>query len=267
MHSIVCVKPVPDPSRFDKLRLDPETMLLRRDAAPAVINPLDRGALEAAFELKRRFGGAVSALTMAAPNAEEQLREALALGCDRAYLLTDKAFAGADTLATARVLQAAVRKIGRFDLLFCGGYSADGSTGQVGPQLAELLDIPDLDFVAKLELKRGRVRATCKLEDGEAVRETGLPALVTIAPQSGAPRLTPMHGIHGAVRRKITVWSARDLRLDPKTVGLAGSPTRMLNIFTPPSNRKGEILQGTADEAAGELIEKLGLTTIRGGSR
>ena len=267
MHSIVCVKPVPDPSRFDKLRLDPETMLLRRDEAPAVINPLDRGAIEAAVGLKRSLGGTVSALTMAAPNAEEQLREALALGCDRAYLLTDKAFAGADTLATARCLHAAVRKIGRFDLLFCGGYSADGSTGQVGPQLAELLGIPDLDFVFKLEVKRGRLRATCRLDDGEAVCEADLPALVTIAPQTGAPRLTPMRGIQGALRRKVTKWSAADLRLAPKTVGLAGSPTRMLNIFTPPSNRKGEILQGSADEAAEQLIEKLSLKAARGGAR
>ncbi|MBI5242535.1 MAG: electron transfer flavoprotein subunit beta/FixA family protein [Elusimicrobia bacterium] len=268
MHSIVCVKPVPDPSRFDKLRLDPDTMLLRRDEAPAVINPMDRNALEAAFELKRLFGGAVSALTMAAPSAEEQLQETLALGCDRAVLLSDKAFAGADTLATARCLHAAVRRLGRFDLILCGGCSADGSTGQVGPQLAELLGIPDLTFVCRLELKRKVVRAHCRLENGQAVCETALPALVTLDSAANAPRLTPMHGIQKALRKKITVWSARDLRLAPKTVGLAGSPTRMLNIFTPSSSRKGEILQGSANEVSAQLIEKLRREQIlAGGAR
>ena len=270
MHIIVCVKPVPDPSRFDKLRLDPETMLLRRDEVPPVINPLDRNALEAAFELKRRLGGSVSVLTMAAPSAEEQLQEALALGCDRACLLTDRAFAGADTLATARCLRAAVRKLGRFDLILCGGYSADGSTGQVGPQLAELLGIPDLTHVFRVSVSGRRLRAHCRLENGQAVCEMGLPALITLDQDANSPRLTPMAGLRGALKKKIAAWSAADLGLDPKTVGLAGSPTRMLNIFTPPAARKGEILQGPANEVAAQLIERLRRDQVlpaRGGSR
>ena len=257
MHIIVCVKPVPDPSRFDRLRLDPETMLLRRDEAPAVINPLDRHALEAAVTLKARLKGKISVLAMAAPNAAEQLQEALALGCDRACLLSDRAFAGADTLATARVLAAAARKLGRFDLILCGGYTADGSTGQVGPQLAELLGIPDLTFVRAMELRRGKLRAHCIREDGQAVCETALPALVTLDQSANTPRLTPMSGIRPAVGKKIGAWSASDLGLAPDQIGLAGSPTRMLNIFTPPTKRKGEILQGSANEVASQLIAKL----------
>ncbi|MBI5239002.1 MAG: electron transfer flavoprotein subunit beta/FixA family protein [Elusimicrobia bacterium] len=257
MHIIVCVKPVPDPSRFDKLRLDPDTMLLRRDEVPSVINPLDRNALEAAAALKARHKGRVSALAMAAPGALEQLQEALALGCDRACLLTDPAFAGADTLATARVLAAAVRKLGRFDLILCGGYSADGSTGQVGPQLAELLGIPDLTFARSLEIKRKKLHAHCLREERQAVCETELPALVTLDQSANAPRLTPLASLRAAASKKISAWSARDLKLAPSGVGLAGSPTRMLNIFTPPVKRRGEMLQGSPDEAAAQLLERL----------
>jgi len=257
MNIVVCIKPVPDPARCDRLRLDPDTMLLRRDEVPSVINPLDRNALEAAVTLKARLKGRISVLCMAAPGAAEQLQEALALGCDRACLLTDAAFAGADTLATARVLAAAVRKLGRCDLILCGAYTADGSTGQVGPQLAELLGIPDLTFARSLEIKKRRLHAHCLREDGQAVCETDLPALVTLDQSANVPRLTPLSGIRPAAGRNISTWSASDLGLAPSRVGLAGSPTRMLNIFTPPVKRKGEMLQGSADEAAAQLLERL----------
>ena len=195
LHIVVCIKPVPDPARWEKLALDPETMLLNRSEVPAVINPLDLNAIEQALVIKESIEGTrtktvretagrrgngttraasgvtISVLTMAPPVAEEQLREALAMGCDRAYLASDRAFAGADTLATARCLAAAIGKIGEVgrngeiddgknggarsggvDLIFCGGYSADGSTAQVGPQIAELLEIPDLTHVIRLEV-------------------------------------------------------------------------------------------------------------------
>ncbi|MBI5210265.1 MAG: electron transfer flavoprotein subunit beta/FixA family protein [Elusimicrobia bacterium] len=254
---IVCLKPVPDPSRFDKLRLDPETMLLRRGDVPQVVNPGDRHAIEAAVDLKKRFGGTIACLTMAPPDAREQLEEALAMGCDRACLLTDRAFAGADTLATARALAAAVRKLGRFDLILCGCYSADGSTGQVGPQLAELLGIPDLTHALSLRLQGRRLQARCGLQDGTAALEAGLPALVSLDPRANVPPLPPMRGISGALAKKIPAWSAADLGLAPAEVGLAGSPTRMLNVFTPAAGRKGEILQGSANEVAAQLLEKL----------
>jgi len=202
LHIVVCIKPVPDPARWEKLVLDPETMLLNRSEVPAVINPLDLNAIEQALVIKESIEGTgrklgketarttvgrrgngttraatgvtITVLTMAPPAAEEQLREALAMGCDRAYLVSDRAFAGADTLATARCLAAAIRKIGEIwrngriddgknggarsggvDLVFCGGYSADGSTAQVGPQIAELLEIPDLTHVIRLEVVKG----------------------------------------------------------------------------------------------------------------
>jgi len=257
IHSVVCIKPVPDPNQFDRLRLDPETMLLERDKVPAVINPLDRVAIEQALLFRERFGGKVTVITMAAPEAEEQLREALAMGCDRACLLTDKAFAGGDTWATAKVLAAAIKKLGRFDMVFCGGCSADGSTAQVGPQLAELLGVADLVHVFQLETRKGGFRAHCRLEGGHAVYDCGLPVLVTMDKEANVPRAADMVGIRKALNRPLTVWTAKDLRLKPKEVGLSGSPTQMLNIYAPSLGRKGEIIQGTPNEAVAELLSRL----------
>ena len=257
LDMIVCIKPVPDPKKWDKLKLDPETMLLCRGAIPPVINPLDRNAIEQAVELKAQFGGSIGVVTMAPPDAVEQLNEALAMGCDHAFLLSDRAFAGADTLATARCLAAAVRKIGRYDLIFCGGYSLDGSTSQVGPQLAELLGIPDLTHAVRVELDDRGLTAHCKVEDGRVIYQTDLPALVTFAQESNRPRLPTMVGVMRAAGTPIVTWNAGDLGLDPETVGLRGSPTQMLNVFNAPSGRKGVVLQGSPDELATKLLEKL----------
>ncbi|MFA5140033.1 MAG: electron transfer flavoprotein subunit beta/FixA family protein [Elusimicrobiota bacterium] len=253
LRCAVCIKPVPDPTRWSKLRLDPETLLLCRDEVPAVINPLDRNAIE----LARGLGGSVSVLTMAAPDAEEHLREALAMGCDQAFLLTDKAFAGADTLATAKVLAAALRKLGELDLILCGGYSLDGSTAQVGPQVAELLGLPDLPHVFKLEFKGSGLRCHCRTDSGHAIVEAELPALVTLDKGANQPRLASMIGIREASSKKLTVWSAKDLGLDPSQTGLRGSPTRMLGITIPDLKRKGDVLQGSPAQAAVELVTRL----------
>jgi len=274
LHVVVCIKPVPDPARWEKLKLDPETLLLNRSEVPAVVNSLDLNALEQALAIKESLGGkgggvarkakcpqvTISVLTMAPPAAEEQLREALAMGCDRAFLASDRAFAGADTLATARCLAAAIRKIGetdRVDLVFCGGYSADGSTAQVGPQVAELLDMPDLTHVVSLDMVEGGVRAACKVEEGTMLGQCDLPVLVTFDREANRPRLPDMPGIRRARDLSVEVWSAADLGLDPAAVGLKGSPTQMLNMFTQAQKRKGEIISGNAGEAAGALIDRL----------
>ncbi len=257
MNIVVCMKPVPDPRRWGKLKLDPRTMLLRRDEVPAVINPLDRNAIEQAVAL--REDGAVTVISMAPREAEEQLAEALAMGCDRAYLLSDAAFAGADSLATARCLAAAIRKLGGIDLVFCGSYSLDGSTSQVGPQIAELLDIPDLTHVTALALDGGTLRARCATEGGETIYECDLPALVTFDKEVNVPRLPSMTGIMRAASTGVARWTAADLDLAPEEAGLAGSPTQMLNIFTPPAARKGEMLEGSPSQMAAALVAKLGL--------
>jgi electron transfer flavoprotein beta subunit len=257
LHIVVCMKPVPDPKKWGKLKLDPETMLLRRGDVPAIINPLDRNAIEQALVLREAHGGSVTVLTMAPPDAEEQLSETLAMGCDRACLLSDPAFAGADTLATAVALTAAIGKLPPFDLVLCGAYSADGSTAQVGPQLAELLEVPDFTQAIALEVRDNLVRARCRMEDGDTVYETTLPAVATLSREANVPRLPTMRGIMRAAQVGVERWTAEDLGLDTCAVGLKGSPTQMLNVFTPPSGRKGEILQGTANEAAAQLVERL----------
>lgn len=262
----VCIKPVPDPKLWSKLTLDPGTMLLTRGAVPPVINPLDRVAIEEAVRLKAQSGGVVSVMTMAPPDAEEQLIEAMAMGCDRAYLLTDKAFAGGDTLATARCLTAAIRKAGAFDLIFCGAYSLDGSTSQVGPQIAELLGIPDITHATEVDLAGSCIRARCKTEDGAAAFEAGLPALVTFASDVSRPRLPNMVGLRRAIETPVVRWGAEDLGLESDQVGLRGSPTQMLNIFTASTGRKGEILQGTPDEIAARLLANLHLNLARDGA-
>jgi electron transfer flavoprotein beta subunit len=257
LNIIVCVKPVPDPKQWGKLKLDPETMLLCREGIPAVVNPLDRTALAQALALRGAHGGRISVLCMAPPEGEDQLREALATGCDQAYLLTDRAFAGADTMATARCLAAAIRKIGAFDLILCGAYSLDGSTAQVGPQVAELLGLPDLSQAVEIELQARVLRGRCKSEGGWAGYETELPALVTLAAEAAPARLPSMVGIGLAATAEVTVWKASDLGVKAEEVGLAGSPTQMLNVFSAPAGRKGEILQGPPDEVASQLLDKL----------
>jgi electron transfer flavoprotein beta subunit len=257
LHIIVCIKPVPDPRKWGKLKLDPQTLLLRRGDVPAVINPLDRQAIEQALALREAEGGAVTLVSMAPPEGDEQLVEAMAMGADRACLLTDRAFAGADSLATATVLAAAVRKLAPWDLVFCGAYSADGSTAQVGPQLAELLGVPDLTHVVAFETRGGMVRARSETEDGYTVYETELPAVATFSREANVPRLPSMRGIMQAARAGVERWTAADLGLAENTVGLAGSPTQMLNVFSPPSARKGEMLQGTPNEVAARLLERL----------
>jgi electron transfer flavoprotein beta subunit len=262
-HIVVCIKPVPDPASWEKLGLDPDTMLLNRTDLPAVINPLDLNAIEQALILKETSGATISVLTMAPPEAEEQLREALAMGCDKAYLASDLAFAGADTLATSRCLAAAISKIGKLgklgavDLIFCGSYSLDGSTAQVGPQIAEILGIPDLTGAVSLELSAGSVHVACKVEEGTLVAECDLPVLVTFDREAACPRLATMSGIRRARELPIVVWSYADLGLDPEAVGLAGSPTHMLNVFAQAQGRKGEILGGSPSEVAGALVSRL----------
>ena len=179
------------------------------------------------------------------------------MGCDHAYLASDRAMAGADTLATARCLAAAIRKIGRFDLVFCGAHSADGSTAQVGPQVAELLDVPDLTDVVSLEIQGAGLCAVSRVEDGEIVFECDLPALVTFDREANRPRLPAMSGIRRARGLPVVSWDLRDLGLAADEAGLAGSPTRMLNMYTRTPGRKGEMLTGSPVEMADRLAEKL----------
>lgn len=255
---IVCLKPVPDPQAWDRLRLDPATKTLIREGIPSVINPLDRQALEAALEIKDAYGAEVVLLSMAPPASQPVLREALALGADRAVLLSDQVFAGSDTLATALILAQGIRRLGPFDLIFCGNYTLDGSTAQVPSQIAEFLGIPNIMHVAHLELVGGeRLLVTQKIEHGYLKLEARPPLLLSLLKEANKPRYLSFLGILAAEQREIATWTNQDLNLDPAGIGLRGSPTQMADLLLRPRERQGLRLEGRAEEVARRLAEKL----------
>ncbi len=258
MEIVVCVKPVPDPKQWSKLALDPVTKVLRREGIETVLNPLDRHALEAALQVRQKLGGRVRVISMAPPFTQEVVRETLALGADEAALLSDRAFAGGDSWATVLVLAAGIRRWGRPDLVLCGAESVDGSTGQVGPQLAHLLEMAHLTYVCGIEeVTAERVVARWQVEEGYARVEVHLPAVLTVTRDCNRPRGMTMMGVVQARNKPLTVLSAADLGLDPATVGLQGSPTQMGDMWMPESGRRQEMLRGEPEEIVQRLLERL----------
>jgi electron transfer flavoprotein alpha/beta subunit len=235
-----------------------------REGAEGVLNLTDKHALEAALQLKEQHGGCSTALSMGPPQAEEALREALSMGIDRAILLSDKAFAGADTLSTAYTLSLAAKKIGSYDLILCGKESSDGMTAQVGSQVAEFLDLPQLTCATEITIQEESVRIKQKLEDGFRILEAPLPAVITVEREINQARIPTMDTIMDAYRSKeVTVWTAGDLDGDPGLLGLGGSRTKSRAVYTR-HVRKGEVtmLGGEPDEVAGKLIEALQLKAL-----
>jgi len=257
LQILVLVKAVPDPERANEITLDPETGTVKREGIPLVINPLDRNAVEEALRLKEEKGGTVAALSMGPPAAEGPLREALALGVDRAVLLSDRAMAGADTLATARVLAAGARYLGDFDLILCGAESFDGGTAQVGPELAQFLGLPHASYVTSAREKGGLLEVEAKVEDGRKKLQVRLPALLTVSRELNRPRGLSFSGIVRARGKKVEVLSLADLGMDPSRAGVAGSPTIIGDISTPTTTRSGEIIKGDPEEVVDVLVKKL----------
>ncbi|MBI4771171.1 MAG: electron transfer flavoprotein subunit beta/FixA family protein [Chloroflexi bacterium] len=237
MNIIVCLKQIVD---LRQLRIKRETREPVLEGLPLVISDIDKNALEAAVRLKEAVGGKVTALSLsAAPKLKETIKEALAMGADEAVLLLDPAFAATDPPATARALAAAVRKIGAFDLLLLGEGSADNYTGQVGPRLAQLLDLPQATFALNIEPLEGGLRVTRNLDEVLEVVETPLPALVTVLTEINQPRIPALTQILRAGRKPVTEWSAADLGVEP------GAPaTEVLSNLAPVQERKGEIYEG-----------------------
>ncbi len=255
---IVCVKPVPDPKAWDRLRMDPVTKTLIREGIPSIINPLDKHALEAALEIKDAQGAEVALLSMAPASSRPVLRQALAMGADRAVLLSDKVFAGSDTLATSRILTAGIRHLGHFDLIFCGNYTLDGSTAQVPSQIAELLGIPNIMHVTKMEfLEAGRLVVTQKIEQGYVKLAAEPPLLLSFTKEANKPRYTTFLEILAAEKREISLWTNADLNLDESRIGLGGSPTQMADLLLHQKARQGLRLQGSPEEIAQRLVEKI----------
>lgn len=255
MEIVVCVKQVPDTT---EVKIDPATNTLIRQGVPSIINPFDKNALEAALQLKEKQGGTVTVISMGPPQAKEALKECLAIGADTAILVSDRAFGGADTLATSYTLAAAIRELGTYDIIFCGKQAIDGDTAQVGPEMAEHLGIAQATYVAKMDVDGDIVRLEREQEEGYEVIEVKLPLLVSVVKSINEPRLPTVKGTMKANRTEIKMWTAADLDVDAQRIGLTGSPTQVRRIFTPPQRTQGVVIQkDTARDAVAELIQKL----------
>ncbi len=255
MNIAVCLKQVPGTT---KVKIDPQTNTLVRQGIENIVNPFDTYALEEGVRIKERYGGKVTAISMGPPQAEAVLREAISSGADDAILLSDSAFAGADTLATAYTLAKAIERLQECDLIICGRQTVDGDTGQVAPELAEMLGIPFIAYVSQMEgVSNGYMRLQRMVEDGHEVMETPLPAVISVVKEINVPRLPSLRGLTKAKSAVIPVWSISELGIDKARVGLSGSATKVIKIFFPQRVHHGEILQGELENQIDSLIEKL----------
>jgi electron transfer flavoprotein beta subunit len=255
MKMIVCIKQVPDTT---DVKIDPKTGTLIREGVPSIINPDDKHAIEEALRLKEKFGGNVTVISMGPPQADDALREALAMGVDETILLCDRAFAGADTLATSYTLATTIQKIADYDIVICGRQAIDGDTAQIGPQMAEYLGVPQVTYVRDVKIKGKKLIVERTLEDGYEKIETSLPALITVIKDLNKPRYPSVGGIVEAYReREVKIWTAGDIDADITKIGLEGSPTQVKRTFAPEPKGEGEIISGTGEEAAKTLLQKL----------
>jgi len=252
---IVPVKQVPDMS---KVKFDNDIGRIDRSSAGAEINPFDLNALEAAVQIKDKLGGTVTAISMGPLKAESALRDALSRGADDAILLSDRVFAGADTLATSYTLAVAIRKLGGFDLIICGEKTVDGDTGQVGPEIAEHLGMPHVAYVSEIKEAGEKMVLVCEMEGDRYLIESGFPLLITVTKDINVPRLPSLRNTLKARKAEIKIWTAADLtsNVDQSRFGAQGSPTRVYRVTIPAEEgRKGEILKGTADEAVRRVAD------------
>lgn len=255
MNIVVCIKQVPDTT---DVKINPETNTLIRDGVASIINPFDVYAIEEAVRIKEKYGGSVTVISMGPPQVEASLRDAIAVGVDEAVLLTDRAFAGADTLATAYTLAAGIRKLGQTDMVILGRQAIDGDTGQVGPELAENLGLPHLTDIRKIEqIEDGSIILQRMLEEGYVRIKANLPIVITVVKEINEPRLPSLRGKMNAKKKEIVRWSAPDVEADPKRLGLTGSPTQVVKIFSPPRPSGGKIFEGSVSEAVTQLLAEL----------
>ncbi len=235
MKIAVLIKQVPDTS---DVKMDPQTGTMIREGVGAITNPLDLNAIEEAVKIKSQKGAYTVAISMGPKQAEKSLKDAISRGIDTAYLITDKAFAGSDTLATANVLSAALKKLGPFDLILAGEKATDGETGQVGPEVAALLDIPFTTYATSIKIEDGYVVVKRSIEEGHQVQKLPLPCLITVLHTINKPSIPTLGGKKRARRTSIPHLTLKDLNLKKEEVGLLGSPTQVIKIQTPKISRK-----------------------------
>jgi electron transfer flavoprotein beta subunit len=242
MNIVVCVKQVPDTT---DVRINPETNTLIRQGVASILNPFDAYAIEEAVRIKEKLGGVVTVVSMGPPQAMQILRDAISVGADQGILVSDPAFAGADTLATSYTLAVAIRKIGDVGLVLCGKQAIDGDTAQVGPGIAVHLGLPQIAFVRKIrEVGNERIIAERMVEEGIEVVSSSLPAVVTVVKDINQPRLPSLRGKIAAQKAVIPVWTSKDLSVESGRIGLKGSPTWVKSIFTPPPRSGGRKFEG-----------------------
>jgi len=257
MNIIVLIKQVPD---TNEIKIDPKTGNLIREGVESIINPDDRHAIEVALTLKEALAGKTTAVSMGPPQAIDALSEALGMGIDQGILLTDKNFAGADTWATAFTIGRALRKLKGYDLIICGRQAIDGDTAQIGPQVAEFLNVPQLTYVREIEqIDEKRIVVKRALEDGYERVEASLPAVITVVKEANKPRHPRVSFLIDACQDKapIKIWNAADLGVTVQEIGLSGSLTRVIKTFSPKSKREGEMLEGDTQAVVSQLIGKL----------
>ena len=258
MKIVVCIKQVPDTA---EVKLDPKTNTLIRDGVPSIINPDDKAGIEAALQLKEKVGGTVTVVSMGPPQADAALREALAMGCDEAILVTDRAFGGADTWATSSTIAAALKKLD-YDVIITGRQAIDGDTAQVGPQIAEHLGIPQVSYAEEIvEAEEGKLVVKRQFEDRYHIIEVKTPCLITALAELATPRYMTVHGIFDAYREKeVKVWTLEELKdtVDMANIGLKGSPTKVRKTFTPVKNKNCVMVnEGEVEVSAVKLVDLL----------
>ncbi|MBL7071225.1 MAG: electron transfer flavoprotein subunit beta/FixA family protein [Candidatus Omnitrophica bacterium] len=255
MNIVVCIKQVPETT---DVKIDPKTNTLIREGVASIINPFDTYAIEEGVRLKEKFGGKVTVLTMGPPQAAEALREAISVGADEGILVSDRAFAGSDTWVTSYTLAKAIEKLGSVDIILCGKQASDGDTAQVGPGISTHLDIPQVTYVKKIEeIKDETARVERMVEEGFEIIEVPIPCLMTVVKEINEPRLPSLKGKMKARKAEIATWTVNDLDVNKAQLGLDGSPTKVVKIFTPPPRKGGQMLKGEADEIAGVLVDLL----------
>lgn len=257
MKVVVCIKQVPDTS---EVRLDPKTNTLIREGVPSIINPDDRFAIETALQIKEINNAKVTVLTMGPPQAEIALREALAMGCDDAVHVSGREFGGSDTYATATILAAAIEKIGEYDLVLAGRQAIDGDTAQVGPQIAERLNIPQVSYVEGFKLEDDAIVVRRQFEDSVQVIRAKFPCLITVLSDLTESRYMTVGGVVDAFEKEIPVYQFEDLkdRFNPEWIGLKGSPTKVVKSFPKEAKGSGTKLTGlTTQEAVDVIVSKL----------
>lgn len=257
MKIIVCLKQVPD---TNEVKINKETGTLIREGVPSIINPDDMNALEEALKIKDNTKSEVIVVSMGPPQAKNALKEALAMGADKAYLVSDRAFGGSDTWATATILSSAIEKIGDYDIILCGRQAIDGDTAQVGPEIAEFLNIPQITYAKDVKINDKKVQVTRYTEFGDLVYKSEMPVLLTAIKDLNTPRYPEIKKIYEAYSNddNIEILELNDLDVDTTQIGLKGSPTNVYKSFVPVKEKHFEMISGLTDkEKASNLFDKL----------